>query len=569
MIKFVFATLLFFAVANSYAQEAFTISYYKVDVHVNKDGSLDIDETIDVNFTEQRHGILRFIPYKYEIKPLPSGSEQAAIQQKAGGNRYTMIENIDVEQHPFTVRNEGYYKVIQIGAEDKLVFGKQRYAVHYRILNSINLFSDHAELYFNIVGNKWNTTIKQVDFSVKLYEPLPAKPFSFVATGQEGSTENNTVSGWQNNQVFSGKTLKPLAPMEGVTIGVKMPLNYIVQKQYWIGQLAWLILPVLVFIGMYRLWLRKGKDEPVTVQVEYYPPENMCPGIAGYLIDTNLHSRDLTALVPYWGAGGYLKVVESNESKLFGLYSLKEYTFIKLKDLPADRMQFEKTLFNGIFAKGDQVPLSSLKNVLYKTMATASSELRSEVDKGEYYEKYSRGFAVLFVILGIITGVFAFLMATEAIWPMIGLPVALFASAVIMIVFGLFMAKKTKKGTLAYQQLAGFREFIKSVEKDRLAEFLKQDEHYFDKVLPYAIVFNLADKWKDKLEGINIPPPSWYSGNYSSYHAGSFMSNLNSSMTAMSSTFTSSPSSSGSSGGSFGGGGSSGGGSGGGGGSSW
>jgi uncharacterized membrane protein len=131
------------------------------------------------------------------------------------------------------------------------------------------------------------------------------------------------------------------------------------------------------------------------------------------------------------------------------------------------------------------------------------------------------------------------------------------------------MRKKTEKGTKLLQKLLGFKEFIKTVEKDRLATFLKEDEHYFDKVLPYAIVFGIADTWKDKLKGLDVPPPAWYSGNYSTFNTAAFMSSLDRSMNEMSSTFYSSPSSSGSSGGSFSGGGSSGGGFGGGGGSSW
>ena len=125
---------------------------------------------------------------------------------------------------------------------------------------------------------------------------------------------------------------------------------------------------------------------------------------------------------------------------------------------------------------------------------------------------------------------------------------------------------------MLYQKLLGFREFIKSVEKDRLQEFLKQDENYFDKVLPYAIVFDMADKWKDKLKGLDVPPPTWYSGNYggNNFNTVMFMNSLDHSMNAMTNSFYSSPNSSGSSGGSFsGGGGFSGGGFGGGGGSSW
>jgi uncharacterized membrane protein len=84
-------------------------------------------------------------------------------------------------------------------------------------------------------------------------------------------------------------------------------------------------------------------------------------------------------------------------------------------------------------------------------------------------------------------------------------------------------------------------------------------------------VFDIAHTWKDKLKGLDVPPPSWYSGNYgtSNFNTAMFMGSLDHSMNARSSSVYSSPSSSGSSGGSFGGGGSSGGGFGGGGGSSW
>ncbi|MBK7885679.1 MAG: DUF2207 domain-containing protein [Chitinophagaceae bacterium] len=140
-------------------------------------------------------------------------------------------------------------------------------------------------------------------------------------------------------------------------------------------------------------------------------------------------------------------------------------------------------------------------------------------------------------------------------------------------------AKENKKGNEVYRKLAGFKEFIKLVEKDKLEELLKQDENYFDKVLPYAIVFGVADKWKDKLEGLHIRPPEWYKGDHTTFTASSFLRNIDRSMNEMSRSFYSSPpssrssSSSGSSGGSWSSSGrssgSSGGGFGGGGGGSW
>ncbi len=192
-----------------------------------------------------------------------------------------------------------------------------------------------------------------------------------------------------------------------------------------------------------------------------------------------------------------------------------EKEFLKLKDLPEPTMSFEKTLFNGIFASGKSVMLNDLKNVLYTTMNTARSQLKAEVDKGAYYEKHAGYNSILLKVLGIGVVIYGVSNLT-GIWQgsTVWFAFALIASGIIILIFGIFMTRKTRKGTALYQKLAGFKEFIQLVEKDRLQEFLKQDEHYFDKVLPYAIVFDVADKWKDKLESLNVPPPNWYVGNY-------------------------------------------------------
>jgi len=551
------------------AQEYFTIKQYDVAVKVNMDASLEITEILRVHFTEPRHGIIRMIPYKYALQQLPEGTQKANRQLESAGYAHTLLDNIVVDEWKYDVSNSGDYKSIKIGSADKLVDGDQQYAIHYRVRNAINFFDDHSELYFNLIGDKWNTTIENVHFSVELYNALPEKPAAFVATGVFNSIDNNTVTTWLENKTFSGSTTQKLNNNEGLTVGISFPKDFLVQQDYRMLGINWLLLPLLVFGLMFLIWKRWGKDEKIIVQTEYYPPENMSPSVSGYVIDDALDRRDLTALIPYWGAGGYLQVKETEKAGMFGLVKSKEYSFIKLKSLPEDAMRFEKTLFNGIFATGNHVMLSHLKNILYLSMNKAKKELEEEIDKNAFYVKGSRGIIWLFLFIGIALFLFGgFVLITgfpENLWR----GVATIASGIIILIFGIFMGKRTAKGTELYRKLAGFKEFIKSVEKDRLQEFLKQDEHYFDKVLPYAIVFDVADTWKDKLKGLDIPPPQWYSGNYSTFNTSMFMHNLDHSMNEMSKTFYSAPSSSGSSGGSFSSGGSSGGGFGGGGGSSW
>lgn len=562
--------LFFLQFAN--AQEAFTIRNYRINVVVNKNASLDITEDLEVYFSASRHGIIRSIQFQYPLEQLPAGIEKAQRQMEANGYSHILVENIKVPGHQFTVNKAGDFENIKIGSANRLVNGDQHYIIKYRLLNVINFFKDHSEFYYNLVGTQWNTNVDSVYFKIILPEPLNEIPYFFVYTGSLGSKENNGYSKWIGRKIFEGHTTKTLKPYEGVTVGISFPKDFLIQQDYSFRGTWWLLMPLFVFFGMRLIWKKWGKDEPVTIQAEYYPPENISPAISGYIIDDKLDRRDLTALIPYWGANGYLQVNELEKNSFLGMIKSKDYEFVKLHELPETAYQFEKTLFKGIFKTGDHVKLNDLKNVLYITMNQAKSELETEINQDDFYVKFSRGLGCLFPFIGILCSVIGILTLIDNWQQELWLGSGLIASGIVLISFGVFMSKKTKKGTLLYQKLLGFKEFIKSVEKERLAEFLKEDENYFDKVLPYAIVFDMADKWKDKLKGLEVPPPKWFSGNYAgaNFNTMMFMNSLDHSMNQMTHTFFSAPSSSATSGGSFSGGsGFSGGGFGGGGGSSW
>lgn len=571
MLKILLHISLLLLTVSVWGQEAFTIQSFEVEAIINKDASVDITERIDLTFTEKRHGIIRSFLYKYDIVDTPDSVEQAASQLVSGNKRRLIIENISVEDDKYDVSYESDLVQIKIGSPDKLVDGKKRYVIHYRVLNAINFLKDHAEFYYNLIGFQWNTTIDTVKFKIRLYNPLPKDPFFFIATGPVGSTQNQTESQWKDHQILSGKTTRSLDSYEGVTVGIRMPEGFLIIPDYTFYRGGWLLLPIPVFALMFLIWRRWGKDLEVVQVTEFYPPEKVSPGVCGYIIDGRADRRDLTALVPYWGAGGYLRLHEREDRSFFGLIKNKDYEFEKIRDLPATVEDFEKTLFDGIFEKGDRVMLSTLKNVLYKSLQKAKSELEYKVNVEKYYVSFSRGAGKVFVILGIVIFVLSIFMLTDDYVINRWLTAGMAASAIIMLIFGLLMPKKTKKGTALYAHLLGFKEFLKLVEKERLEQFLKDDEHYFDKVLPFAIVFNIADTWKDKLKGLEIPPPDWYTGTGTliNFNAVSFMSHLDKSMQNMNSAFYSSPSGGAGSGRSFGGGGSAGGGFGGGGGSSW
>ncbi len=132
-----------------------------------------------------------------------------------------------------------------------------------------------------------------------------------------------------------------------------------------------------------------------------------------------------------------------------------------------------------------------------------------------------------------------------------------------------FLPKRTKYGNEILGKIRGFKNFLETVEKDKLEALVEEHPTYFYDILPYTYVLGISDKWIKKFESISIVAPTWYAGN-SDFDLNSFSSFINDTMSSAESSMSSSPSSSsdGSSVGSSGGG-SSGGGSGGGGGGSW
>ena len=103
----------------------------------------------------------------------------------------------------------------------------------------------------------------------------------------------------------------------------------------------------------------------------------------------------------------------------------------------------------------------------------------------------------------------------------------------------------------------------------RLKELVAENPSYYFDIFPYAMVFNLADKWAKQFTNIPLDNPNWFRtyGTNVMFSSMSFNQSFQTKVTKSMASAIASTSSSGSGGGSHGG--HSGGGGGGGGGGSW
>jgi uncharacterized membrane protein YgcG len=539
----------------------FTIKDYGVDIKVHgKEGYFEVKETLVISYTQPRHGINHKLIYKYK---------------KDGEIKEFKIYDVSVEGHPYEVSKSGNYNVVKIGSASRFVEGIQTYVIHYKVKKAWIFTQTHSEFYWDIIGHEWKAPIDRIHYTITLDEFLPMSESDYyIYTGYQG-VKGQDVSIAYNAGVFSGSSTRPFDEREGVTIAIKLPKEYVLRPtkaEIWWEKHGFMTIGGSIF-GLiasmfFWVWRRYGKDYTIVRMVQFDPPKDITPAEAGVIIDEKADNIDIIALIPYWAHKGYMNIKKING----------DHELIKIKDLGSDAPAHERIVFSKLFSYGDTVRLSSLEYEFSATMNAAKSSLQSSVNgSGIYYPISMKAQIISYIASGllIILG-FGALVLFGSVWICAGLV----GAGLIGFFFSYHMLKRSEKGVHLYQHILGFKMFVKEAEKDKLEYMLKEDPDYFEKTLPYAMIFGYAKQWSAKFDGLLLEPPNWYIGGGHMYHGGYFNTGdfgrtFEDSVQEIESVFSSVPEPSsnfgGGSGGGFsgGGGGFSGGGFGGGGGDSW
>ena len=590
--KRTFTLILFIFVTSFGIAQDFRVKSYSVDIYLNKKGYFDVIENYDLNFETYKHGIYRTIITEYDLLNSEGNNEKRKIE----------ISNIDVPNYKFEKPFDFEIRLsksieIKIGDKNKTIIGPQHYQIKYRVHNAF-LFEDNLiRFYWNIKPDGWMANFHKIEFKVHVPKNIELSAENYyVYSGNTGyTTPSDEFLLTYANNVFSGTSKDNFLsnPGQSVTVLINLPKNSIEEIKplwpFW-NNYGWLSIIIVLIGGFYAIWKKFGKDESVVSTTSYYPPDNIDPAMAGFLINDRDDSSDIISLLPYWGANGFLKIEEIPKS---GIFSKSDTKLIKLKSLPETATTYEEKIFNGLFGsarenayqlssggktidfinqlfreekvelKSNEILVSSLKDSFYTTMASARSILQKKAQP--YYEAKSKKVRtytyIILVLIAIVLGFIGLIF-----WGPLA-TVAIVITCVILIFINTYMIKKNPLGNKVFSELKGFKQFIKMAEENKLKMLLKDDPGYFETTMGYALAFGMFDKWAGKFDALNIPPPSWYSTATGAHLSmNNFSRSFSGAMSSVKSTMVSSPSSSGS--GSSGGG-SSGGGFGGGGGGSW
>jgi uncharacterized membrane protein len=571
-----FVLILILAAGGSQARaEYFTIESFHSDIVVHRDSSLTVTETIETIFTRRRHGIYRDIPFRYK--------------DEFGRKITTPVRVVSVrdrsrQKRPYRVTRKGDAVRIRIGRKDAFVDGRQFYVITYKVNNALLFLDNHDELYWNVTGNDWNTTIRYASAKVTVDGKRDdVHPRGSCYTGLRGSRKSSCdFLPFARGGKF--RTNHSLSPREGITIalgwdkGVVRPPSFL-EKIVWglnLAENGIFLFPLATFAFMLGHWYRKGKDPDIgdTVVVLYTPPEEdgntLLPAEIGALSDERLDPKDVTASIVNLAVRGYVTI---EEQKIPGLiFDQDDYMLKRVKEADDGLSSFEKRLFFKLFSgHAAEVLISDLKYSFYKHLddlrATVFGRLKSlgyfrslPGSVKTMYRGIGIGVGFVGAFFGVIIGKFAGDISGKAV-------AAFLLSGLAFVLFAPLMPVKTRKGAQALIKVKGFEEFLLRAEKDRLERM--KDQNLFEKYLPYAIALGVSDRWAEAFEGIYQESPGWYASQRGirTFHPVSFHQSLDNALSQIGNAMYAAPRSSG--GGFSGGGGSSGGGGGGGGGGSW
>ena len=533
--RHVLACLFCLLLIAAQAVPAFAVNYTTDSFHttldVQENASMHVTETITVNFESPAHGIFRDI-WNYGKIWFDRDGELVESEM------LYKLKNFECEGEEIKKSTETDYVSIRIGSADRTVTGPHTYKLEYDVVMYKDPLKDMDQLYWNIMPMYWQTDVAEFSFTIRMPKAFDESKLEIIS-GPVGSGDTSRAVYSVNGTTVEGRLEGPVPQGEGVTARIVLP------EGYWKGvknDAPW-VYGVMAAIGaatfaVITLFARYGKDRRPVKTVEFYPPDGISSAEAGYLYDKKLQRKDMVSLVMWFASKGYLKIraVENDDPKEKRDVPYK-ITLIKLQDLPNDAPRYQETFFKGIFKGGDKVRLEKMPG----SFASACSQAESELDEfftGEkdFIDPESESAKRAGCLIGILVLLASILsaglfMITEDLAASLGGECLLCGLIIFFCVKFMLRPSDYRAGMLG--RLKGFRSFIKKAELDRIELLVHDDPDYFYRILPYAYVFGLTDKWAKNFEAIVPGAPDWYDGPAELFDAPStFCSNVTRSVNA-------------------------------------
>jgi uncharacterized membrane protein YgcG len=536
------------------------------DVRVERDGTLDVTETIRIQSAGERfrRGLLRDFPTRYE---------QAGRSVRVGFD----VQDVqrDGRTEPWQTERIDNGVRVRIGDAERLLEpGEHSYVIRYRTTRQLGFFPRYDELYWNATGTGWEFPIDLAEARIRLPQPAPFGQRA-VYTGPEGSTDANAEVVAEGPGEIMFRTTSPLGVKEGLTVAVAWSKG-IVQApkppsagESWIaenGPLTAAIFAVLAICAFYfHAWKKAGRGPlPGTIVPLFAPPAGMSAAALRFVRRMRYDNRAFAAAIVESGVRGKLRLVEE-EGGFFSRDRIRIDKQAEPHDMPAP----EREMLSRLFSRGNHVDMDKENHAVFSAAQKGLEEGLDEAYLGNsfhtnkgwawaglllivaamlfvavataladpYADKnawFAPGMGLALAAAALLLGPRSRLAAPAGSWLLALLALGL-ASVAIFMVWTAFilaletgeardavmmlaplltiplalsafrwMAAPTREGRKLMDEIAGFEKYLSVTEEHRLETLHPPEKtpELFERYLPHAIALGVENRWAARFSGV-------------------------------------------------------------------
>lgn len=538
------------------------LSNYNVQINVEKDRTLRVKESITAHFESGlSNGIYRYIPLTQTVGYFDENDKFVEKNYRSSIDGFTYNSDTTSIYNQF---RENGYQFYALKRKGELVNKEYTFEFGYNYHLPDDRESDFDMLYYNIIGTGWDTSIKNLTFSVEFPDDggLRESGLEFYVgrLGESVSTDSR-FSYSVNGNVVTG-SCNNLRYGEAVTLYTDFEEGYFKVEKSLLADFVILGIAIIGVIAIVLLYVKHKKKNDIVEVVQFKAPEGLSPVEAGYIIDGIVTGDDISALIVYWASKGFVKIEQQGDDNII----------TKVKELPEGAKEHQRIFFAELFKRGDSVSAKSLssinphvgekiknsvegKEVLYfntkgKKSALATliwplvalviSALNVAMESlkmplflwrlliiavafvGAFWHmeicdrrfKYGRGkfwtlWAISFLIA--VAPLVVNIFIGEGYCDTFGSRIWLIILPIATVLIYRFLERHSSKGRQVMGDLLGLRNFILLAEKDRIEALANENPTVFYDVLPFAYVLGVSDVYMEKFKDVPIAKPQWLS----------------------------------------------------------
>ena len=484
------------------------IDNYEINIEVDRDNTYTITENIRYYFSDPSHGIYRIIKTKG-----PNGQK---------------IKVSDFKASTPIVRKDFYPDHIKytIGDPDTAVRGYHDFSISYKYDVGRDLYEEYDYFYYNLLGNEWDDKIKNLNFNIFFDSDtkLDKEAIKFLRGNSYGLNSGGVWTNVNDNEIFGNAI--DFESNESCTILVELEDGYFSKadakfQKNIIKSKLFIMLPMLCFVLLLIFTICTITIRPNQKLIPVFPGfsgflDDFSPFEVGYLYKGKTDFRAVSGQLMSFADRGYISI---KYTKKKSKTSKDDVEIHRLKNADDKLTPVEKIFFRALFKNRDIVNVNDNNSNIPIAIKAVESKLKAEhnTDGKRLFTKQSVIISTIIIILTLIivaisVATWIFVINTLGIGNIMYIILYLALSVAGTVIFPtalIILSKRSKRRTEYYssmlEKIMGVKDYIETVEKDKIKELYEIEPGVFYKILSFALPLECEDKLANMFKGMTIP----------------------------------------------------------------